>query len=181
MKDLGVLGLLRLTFAVMVLGASCTASAPAARERPTPNAERTRDGLEGALQPYAFTTPTPADAPTPVDAIYVRRITEKAAGGPPVPCRRCAPYRIDAGVTTLVLRHGRYAVSHPRTRFRSSGHFLVSGETVVFFNDPNCTDDRGTYRWSLTGSSLSLRLVEDPCAFGLRGRYLTAFAWTKRT
>ncbi len=62
--------------------------------------------------------------------------------------------------------------------FKSSGHFTVSGDEVVFFNDPNCTDVRGIYRWTLEEGALSFELVEDPCPFvHLRARYLTSSPW----
>lgn len=142
-------------------------------------------------QPYPFATPAPPAVASPVDGIYSRRTTIEQAGGKPVFCQRCAPYRLSAGFSELVLDRGSFFVTFetiptespcPDCRkppgFRSSGHFTVSEDEIVFFNDPNCTDVRGTYRWSLDEGALRLELVDDPCPFvHLRARYLTAGPW----
>lgn len=143
------------------------------------------------MQPFAYTKPVPENVPTAADGTYVRRVSIAEAGAAPVPCRRCAPYRFDAGRSTLRLDSGRYYVSHksalPKVMgFASTGHFVVKGDRIVFFNDPNCTSTRGSYTWSKSrsgsdrkSSELSFKVLEDPCGIGLRAEYLTALPWTE--
>jgi len=126
------------------------------------------------LQPYPYTTPLPPPTPTILDGVYQRALPVK---GTPVPCRRCAPYRAEGGTWTLQLTAGAFGVSHDITPFRGVGSFTVSGEQITFFNDPNCMQDSGIYRWRRDGRSLLLEEVADPCAFGLRARNLTAGRW----
>lgn len=130
-----------------------------------------------ALQPYPYTTPLPPPTPTILDGVYGRRVKFE---GTPVPCRRCAPYRADGGEWTLRLKAGVFRVSHEFTGFQGVGSFTVSGNRIMLFNDPNCHLDVGTYTWRLTEAGLILKVVDDPCAFGLRYRNLTAGPWTHR-
>jgi hypothetical protein len=137
------------------------------------------DAIGAPGEPYPYTTPVPPRTPTPADGTYDRRLSVARAGGRPVKCARCAPYRIEAGAATLVLDRGWFRVEHPAAGFRSLGHFFVRGDRLVFFNDPNCPTTRGVYEWSMAGTQLRLALVRDPCPFDrLRGRYLTAEPWT---
>jgi hypothetical protein len=118
-----------------------------------------------------------------VDGTYTRSVTERDAGGLG-PCRRCPPYRLEIGKSTLSLQGGVFRITNEVREvgaidWRSVGHYTVSGDEIVFFNDPNCPQTRGTYRWEVTGSLLSLEVIEDECAFGgLRWRYLMAVPWT---
>lgn len=135
-----------------------------------------------SLAPYAYTTPIPEETPTEVDGIYGRPTTVEQAGGPPIKCARCAPYRLEAGEATLSLDEGRFFLVHDigteaAQGFQSVGHYVVSGDEIVLFNDPNCIRTRGTYRWRLSGSRLLLTTVDDSCFQGLRGEYLTAAPW----
>jgi hypothetical protein len=127
-------------------------------------------------EPYPFTLPVPRREPTPVDGTYGRNHRQ---GSDPIPCARCAPYRLDRGQATLRLDAGRFEIEHPGSRFRSVGHYVVEGDRLVLFNDPNCPEVRGTYRWAANGDTLSLDAVDDPCAFDLlRARYFSASPWT---
>jgi hypothetical protein len=87
-------------------------------------------------------------------------------------------------MSTLSLRGGVFRITNEVREagaidWRSVGHYTVSGDEIVLFNDPNCPQTRGTYRWALTGSLLTLQVVDDDCAFGgLRWRYLTALPWS---
>lgn len=156
---------------VAVAVAACSAPADA------PSSERSPAGPAGAgAQPYPYTTPTPASDPSILDGIYVRTITRDLLG-PPGKCVRCPPYRLAEGDERLSLDRGAFRISQGGGHL-TVGHFEVSGRTITFFNDPNCPTARGTYRWTIQGSALSLVLVEDDCAFGnLRSRYLTALPW----
>ena len=137
------------------------------------------------MQPFAYTEPAPETTPTAADGIYVRRVTVAEAGAP-VPCRRCAPYRFDAGRSTLTLDSGRYYVSHksasPKVMgFASTGHFVVDRDRIVFFNDPNCTTTRGTYAWEESASELTFAPRNDSCGIGLRAEWLSALPWIKHS
>ncbi|MGH2694548.1 MAG: hypothetical protein ACRDJJ_06980 [Actinomycetota bacterium] len=176
----------RALFALLALvsGAACSADDagdPAARRLP------------GGREPYAY-QPAPPLENTPLDGTYVREITIAQAGGPPVSCRRCAPYRTDAGRDELLLDRGRFFVSYepideskrcPECSgipgFRVDGHFRVTGDRVVFYNDANCTRTFGSYRWALSGETLRLEPIRDDCAFGgLRARFFAAYPWELR-
>lgn len=137
----------------------------------------------GLSQPYPYTTPTPQATPTAADGEYQRSVTDKEAGGLG-PCRRCPPYRLEIGTSTLSLQAGVFRITNEVQEegaidWRSVGHYTVSDGQIVFFNDPNCPQTRGSYRWSLAGSHLTLDVIEDDCAFGgLRWRYLMAVPWS---
>lgn len=170
----------------LLLGA-CTSGAETRRAR-DPGVP---DAALSPGHPYPFAASAPADRPTPIDGTYRRRLTIAEAGGQPITCRRCAPYRVDAGRYRLVLERGRFYVAFAPVRterpcptctlpspFTSNGHFVVSGDEIVFFNDATCTEMRGRYRWTLTGARLRLEVVDDGCPFGnLRSRFLTATPW----
>jgi hypothetical protein len=172
---------IRRLFAAAILiafvGTGCSDSRPEARPRPTP------PRATGTLsQPYAYTTPTPPAQPTSVDGTYTRSVTEEEAGGLG-PCRRCPPYRLEIGMSTLSLQAGIFRITNEVREagaidWGSVGHYTVAGDEIVFFNDPNCPKTRGKYRWEISGSLLSLQVIEDDCAFGgLRWRYLMAVPW----
>lgn len=142
--------------------------------------------LSDTAEPYPFTTPVPPLEATPIDGTYVRRVTARMAGSGSVPCRRCAPYRIEVGRTEIVLDRGRYLVAHvapnkpDSSQFQSRGHFVVENERVVLFNDANCPKMRGTYEWQVDDGVLRLEVVEDECPFSdLRMRFLTATTWER--
>jgi hypothetical protein len=95
-------------------------------------------------------------------------------------CRRCPPYRLATGTDVLELDRSVFRVFHRGTGYMAVGHYTVDGDRVTFFNDPNCSSVRGTYAWTLEGGVLSLRVVEDACAFGnVRIRFMTAAPWSR--
>jgi hypothetical protein len=114
--------------------------------------------------------------PTSIDGTYHRDFTP---GSKPIPCRRCAPFRLDRGLSTLEFAEGRFQMLHQGNGFRTQGHYLVDGPKLILFNDPECPTTRGIYRWEVQeGLLLRLEDVEDPCPFDLlRARYLTAAPW----
>ncbi|MEW5959667.1 MAG: hypothetical protein AB1801_18230 [Chloroflexota bacterium] len=178
------LSLLVLMVTLTGLATACsTAASPTAMSGPAvtvaPDPTATPAGPSPAapapdLQPYPYTTPLPPPTPTILDGVYERALPDK---GTPVPCRRCAPYRADGGTWTLHLSAGAFRVSHDVTRFQGVGSFTVADNRVTFFNDPNCPQEVGVYRWRMDGRSLVLEEVADPCAFGLRSKNLTAGRW----
>ena len=162
----------RTVVALAVALVSCTAGAPETRPSPTgdPGAWRTEES-----EPYPFVTPVPLRTETPLDGLYGRDYRQ---GSIPIPCRRCAPYRLDRGPSTLELRAGRFYVRHEAADFSTRGHFLVEEGRLLLFNDPNCPTTTGVYAWTLEDGTLTLKALEDPCAFDLlRARYLSAAPW----
>ena len=166
-----------LALAGLLLAASCSTDSPS--PEPSPVGSPTGDPdlwRTDPEEPYAFVTPVPPLEPTPIDGTYHRDFTP---GSKPVPCRRCAPYRLDRGPSTFELTEGRFRLVHQGNDFRSQGHYLVEGERLILFNDPECPTTRGVYRWHIEGELLlTLDEVDDPCPFDfLRARYLAAAPW----
>ena len=155
---------------------ACSTGSPS--PQPSPAASPTGDPelwRTDPSEPFAFVTPVPPLRPTAIDGTYHRDFTP---GGKPIPCRRCAPYRLDRGLATLELLGGRFQVLHEGNAFRTQGHYLVAAQRLTLFNDPVCPETRGVYRWDLQGQFLSLEEVDDPCPFDiLRARYLTTAPW----
>lgn len=165
----------------MVFFVSCVACTSDAQRRPADRAEAPL-WLRSTAEPYPFVTPIPPLVATELDGKYVRTVPETIAGES-VKCRRCAPYRIEAGTTTLVLTKGRYFVTHDApgkpdsSQFASRGHFTIEGNRITLFNDANCPAMRGVYKWKLNGA-LRLAEFEDDCPFSqLRGRFLELTPW----
>jgi hypothetical protein len=167
---------------------------PPASPAPSPSAEprtpatplhaATLDDLPVTMRPYPYTEPTPVPVPTQIDGTYMLILTLDDLGGVeaslPFPCRRCLPYGRDPGVLTLIFFDGAYFVDHQMSGFHATGHYVVEGNRLSLFNDPNCSRVRGTYTWELIGRSLRLKAVEDTCAFqGERATDLTSDVWTK--
>jgi hypothetical protein len=145
--------------------------------------ETPRMAFTDALEPYDY-DPAPPLEPTDLDGYYLRIVDLDRVGGPrwglPFHCRRCPAYRVDPGVETILLYRGRFWLEHQMSGSRAYGHYVVDGDRVTFFNDPNCSHTRGVYRWSRTGPSLSLEVIDDPCPFeDERADDLTLSAWTR--
>jgi hypothetical protein len=180
--------------AVMLVGSGEPPVTGGARsgERPTPTPtvdDPLRVPYSEGFEPYPFMDAPPLER-TPLDGSYVRIVTLEELGGPvvgfPTHCRRCVPYEIDPGLETLMLFRGRYFLEHQLTGRRGLGHYVVEGDRIRFFNDPNCSQTVGTYRWRLTGHTLSLEGLADPCPFGTeadaldhRAHDLTFSDWSK--
>ncbi len=141
------------------------------------------DDLDPAELPYPYTRPIPPEAASPIDGAYLKITPLEGLGQPavalPIRCLRCIPFRIEAGVSTLILFHGRYFLHHQLSDFRSLGFFAVEGHRVTFSNDPSCPTTHGVYRWRREGIELVLDVIHDPCPFDeLRAQDLTASPWT---
>jgi hypothetical protein len=79
----------------------------------------------------------------------------------------------------MTFDRGRFHLEHPAAALTARAHYVVDGDRLVFLNDANCPDTRGIYRWSREGGVLTLKVIEDDCAFDLlRARYLSAAPWT---
>jgi hypothetical protein len=141
------------------------------------------DDLPPSELPYPYSKPGPPETPTVLDGAYVRIIPTQRLGPPllalPLQCLRCIPFRITAGVTTLILYRGRYFLHDHLSDFKALGFYEIHGRRVTFFDDPNCPTSLGVYRWGQSGSKLQLDVVRDPCPFDeLRAKDLTTFQWT---
>lgn len=144
--------------------------------------DRTID--DPTLLPYPFMSPTPSPTPTELDGTYMRTMTLQELGGArrglPYRCLRCPPFRIDAGVSTIVLFHGAYYIHHQLSGFRTMGSFVVEGDRVTLFNDANCPQDPGVYEVEATAHGLRFDVVSDDCPFsGERALDLMVRPWTR--
>ncbi len=124
--------------------------------------------------PYPYTTPLPPPTPTFLDGMYAKFDPSEAT---PIPCRRCPDYKPERGVWKLSMDKGIYRVFYQVTGWRSMGSFTVSGDRLALFNDPCCIETVGIYKWKLESGQLSLEVVEDTCAIGLRAKNLTHVPW----
>lgn len=157
------------------------APSPSLQVSPSPSGEPIEIAPES--EPYAY-QPAPPQRPSPVDGFYMRVFTIEQMGGHrlgmPFHCLRCVPYSVDAGVQTLLLHEGRYFLEHQLNRFRALGHFVVRGGRIAFYNDANCSQTRGSYRWELANHELSLEVIDDSCPYVDERSYdLTLAPWTE--
>lgn len=161
-----------LAVALLLVAAACSSASP--------EAVSADDWKNDPREPYPFTTPVPDRESTAIDGVYRREVSVDDVGEP-VPCRRCAPYRIYVGGATIEFEEGRYHIDEEGSSFGSSGHYTVDGDEVTLFNDLVCPALEATYAWSLEDGTLVLDIANDPCAFdNLRGRYLTNYDWAER-
>jgi hypothetical protein len=164
-----------LVLAATVAGACTESSNDASRDAAAGNCFA-EGWKECETEPYPFTSPPPVK-PTAIDGTYTRTISEKLAWAPGN-CRRCPPYRLEPGDETLVFDSGRFFVTHQPPGFRSSGHFVLSDNQILLYNDANCVGFEGTYRWEIANGELRLEAIEDECPFTrLRQRFLMAKDW----
>ena len=136
------------------------------------------------LKPYPYVSPTPnPQEQTALDGTYMKiRTLEQLGGVPdalPIKCLRCAPFQPHPGVTTLILHRGTYYLDHQMSNFRTLGHYVVEGRRITFFNDVNCTLERGRYAWDRDRERLVLREVRDECSGKSRAVDFTTLPWTR--
>lgn len=147
-------------------------SAPETSEMPP-----TPTGIWSAMlqrTPYPYTTPLPPANPTTLDGTYVKFDPRP---GRRAPCRRCPPYPPEGGVWRLNLDNGIFRVVHDVIGWATLGSFTVSEDRIEFFNDPHCYEDVGIYAWRLEAGKLTLEVVTDDCASGLRARNFVSLPW----
>jgi hypothetical protein len=132
------------------------------------------------VPPFAYSTPLPPQVASSLDGLYSKRVPLE---GTPVPCKRCAGYRLEGGVWTLYLDKGVFKVFQQASDFEAVGSFVVSGDRITFFNDPYCEENLqmvGTYTWKLDDKgALQLRVIADACSIGQRASNLTSDTWVK--
>jgi hypothetical protein len=173
---------------VSVLGAACAPSTPTITYRAptyaeiTPGPHKVVPDLSTTIEipPFPYSAPLPPPAPSNLDGLYTKMIPFE---GTPVPCKRCAGYRLEGGLWTLYLDKGIFKVFQQDTDFESVGSFVVAGDHITFFNDPYCEEDLhmvGAYTWeSDARGALQLKVIDDPCSIGLRAKNLTSGTWVK--
>ena len=132
------------------------------------------------VPPSPYSTPLPPAVPTSLDGLYSKRIPSE---GTPVPCTRCAGYRLEGGLWTLYLNQGVFKVFQQDTDFEAVGSYTVSGNQLTLFNDPYCEEDLkmvGTYTWAWDArNELRLTAIQDSCSIGLRAKNMTSDPWVK--
>ncbi len=127
-----------------------------------------------ARQPYPFTLPLPPPRMTPVDGTYVKFEQKEE---PRIPCRRCPDYAQEGGIWRLSLSKGVFRIYHPSSGWKDMGTFIVAEDKLILANDPVCHEKFGIYRWRLEDRALTLEVIEDRCAIGLRAMNLTKLPW----
>jgi hypothetical protein len=137
-----------------------------------------------SLLPYPSMSPTPPPTASVLDGTYLRTLTLRDVGGArigmPNRCLRCPPFRIDAGVSTLIFTRGAFYIHHQISGFRTMGSFVIDGDRVTLFNDANCPQTPGVYEFEITAHGLLLRVVRDDCPYsGERADDLTVSPWTR--
>ena len=132
------------------------------------------------VPPFPYSQPLPPPVPSAVDGLYFKLVPFE---GTPTPCKRCAGYRLEGGVWSLYLNKGFFKVFQQNSNFEAIGSFAVANDRITFFNDPYCEEDVtmvGTYTWQKVGQALTLHVVNDPCAIGLRAQNLTSAGWSPK-
>jgi len=176
-----------LALAIALLVAGCTTSTPVPIPTApnmgaiTPGPHKQVPDLSTTIEvpPFPYSTPLPAPVPSILDGLYTKTVPFE---GTPVPCKRCAGYRLEGGVWSLYLDKGIFKVFQQDTDFEAVGSFTVSGDRITFFNDPYCEENLqmvGIYTWRLDGNSLTLAANDDACSIGLRAKNLTFSPWIR--
>ena len=124
--------------------------------------------------PYPHTAPLPPSVSSVVDGTYSKFDPQKT---PPVPCRRCPDYAPEGGIWKLHLSKGVFRIFHEFTGWRSIGSFVVAENQIRLFNDPTCMEVTGSYVWTLAAGRLTMQVIEDECAIGLRAKNLMQLPW----
>jgi hypothetical protein len=143
-----------------------------------------REIKDPSLMPYPFMSPTPSPVETPIDGTYMRTVDLDEVGGAriglPYRCFRCPPFRVDAGVSTLIFTKGAYYLHHSMSGFRTMGSFVIDGDTMTLFNDANCPQVPGEYTFDHTAHGLTLHVVHDGCPYSHeRADDLEFHDWTR--
>jgi len=158
---------------VTVAGESETPPAATPTPSPSPTPE---DRWSSVLQrtPYPYTAPLPPSSSSPLDGTYVKIDLSQAEH---VHCLRCPDYLQEAGLWKLNLDRGVFRIYYEVTGWRSLGSFTTAGDEIQVFNDPNCPDLTGAYKWRMADGKLVFSVIEDECSIQLRAANLTKQPW----
>ena len=124
-------------------------------------------------EPFAYAVPL-VHKPSFLDGAYSKRAKKSNAI---VPCRRCPDWLPETGIWKMQLNKGTYRIIHKATGWKSIGTFIVTGDRVLFANDPVCPEGIGVYFWKLEKDPLILSVIDDPCAINLRAKNLSETPW----
>jgi hypothetical protein len=124
-------------------------------------------------EPFVYTVPVVATA-SPLDGTYVKKAKKE---DDIVPCRRCPDWLPNPGIWRLNIKQGAYRIINTTTGWKSLGTYIVSGDRILFANDPACIHGLGVYRWRRQNGRLTFELIDDPCAIKLRAKNLTEVSW----
>ncbi len=130
------------------------------------------------VPPFAYSGTLPPPVASAVDGLYFKLVEFE---GTPTPCKRCAGYKLEGGMWSLYLNKGVFKVFQQNTNFEAIGSFAVTNDHITFFNDPYCDENMrmvGTYAWQKVGGTLTLQVIDDQCAIGLRAKNLTSAGWS---
>jgi hypothetical protein len=124
--------------------------------------------------PYAYLTPLPAPEKSLIDGVYTKV-------DPSWPqwwkCLRCADYRVAGGIWKLQFEQGVMRIYYEVTGWRSIASYTIKEDRLYLFNDPYCPEHTGEYQWSIVNDELTLKTVDDPCAFDLRAKNFSKQTW----
>jgi len=166
--------------AAWISGCSLIQSVPTTQQEATAELENAlpTDIWESLQErdPYPYTTPLPPPNSTLIDGIYVKQEPMELLGEH-IHCRRCPDWLYEGGLWKIRFDRGIYRVLHVDLGWKSLGSYAVSGDQLLLFNDPNCIEDTGAYRWKLESGVLIFEVVDDPCAILLRGKNLAHLPW----
>lgn len=128
--------------------------------------------LKATPFPHEFALPDPVESP--IDGTYA-----KVDPSPPQywTCYRCADYRPEGGPWKIQFEKGVMRVFYQITNWKSIASFTVEENRLKLFNDPICPHDVGEYEWGMENGHLSLKAINDSCAFDLRKENLTKQTW----
>jgi hypothetical protein len=163
----------------VLIGVACAPSSPPPAQN-TPEAAPTSSPPADAWSvlllaiPFPYSAPLPPAARTALDGTYTKIELKE---GTPVPCKRCPDYAPEGGLWKLNLDKGVFRILYDFNDWRSLASFVVSGDQLKLFNDPNCPQVVGTYTWKLEEGKLTFKVIEDECSIGLRAMNLTHLAW----
>jgi hypothetical protein len=147
-----------------------------------PVVDTTVDAWSSLLQvtPFAFITPLPEEAWTPIDGTYAKFDSSEPQWWA---CRRCADYRPAGGIWKLQFDKGVMRIYYNVTGWRSIASYTVDNDRLYLFNDPYCPQEVGEYiwrledKWGLENRELALEVVQDSCSINLRGENLSELPW----
>lgn len=161
-----------------LLLAGCSLAPASATPSPTPPTAlpTTTDRWYSLMNstPVPWSTPLPPFVSTAIDGTYAKLDPDREMWWN---CMRCADFLPAGGVWRLQLEKGIYRIYYAVDGWRSLGSYSLDNDRIYFFNDPNCRNEVGEYRWKLEDGALSLQVVQDECAIKMRAANLTKQPW----
>jgi hypothetical protein len=111
--------------------------------------------------------------PGPLDGIYGR-----LDDSPPQwwRCLRCAEYRPAGGWWRMQLDRGVMRLLYTLNDWRTVAQYRIQDDKLILYNDLVCREE-GEYAFNFEEGVLLLAVINDPCAFELRGRNLSTGSW----